>query len=330
MPTKILHISDLHIGRCEGESGNFNLIKDRIIEKGKKEWKGNKPIIMITGDIVNDGEKAQYIRAKGYLDKLHGAGFTLRLIPGNHDYGKKGNLALKEGFERFEEYFKDYHELSYPLLEEGKDVGKDNNHFFVGLNSMQAEYDGLDAILADGELGEEQITKTVDFLKKHKERKKSKMIVYLHHHPFLYPDDFPLRRVGESVGHWLKDGKKFMTAIRDLRVDVLLFGHEHRHLNFTKTILNKKFNIPYILSSGKSTELSRSFRVLFDGRANEPRYEYKSFADSMDQYDYDDSERERVNEELERIPQELYGRLVEIDDDGKITVENEIFEKKSG
>ncbi len=64
------------------------MIRNRIIEKGDNEWKGNKPIIMITGDVVNDGAENQYKDAKDYLDELHGAGFNLRLIPGNHDYGK--------------------------------------------------------------------------------------------------------------------------------------------------------------------------------------------------------------------------------------------------
>ncbi len=319
MSTRILQISDVHIGRSDTEEKNLDTIVKYIIKRGKNEWKDNKPIIMITGDIVNDGDEDQYKTAKACLDELN-AEFTLRLIPGNHDYGKKGNLALEKGFKRFKDHFSHYHDngMDYPYPD------SINGHCFIGLNSMQSEY-GLDGVLADGELGKDQIDETVKLIKKYRDTSNGQVIVYLHHHPFLYPDDLPLKRVGEAVGHWLKDGKEFMNRIKDLNIDLLLFGHEHRHLKFANTDLNDRYNIPYIISSGKSTEKSREFPVLKNGCADGPKYKYQAFADSIDQYDYDESERERISEELDRIPQELYGRLVEVHDDGKITVEKEVF-----
>ena len=35
-----------------------------------KKWNGKQPIIMITGDLVNDGEEAQFINAGNYLYRL--------------------------------------------------------------------------------------------------------------------------------------------------------------------------------------------------------------------------------------------------------------------
>ena len=197
-------------------------------------------------------------------------------------------------------------------------------HYFIGLDTMASEHDGFDAIFADGELGKDQIDETVKRIKEYKQKSNGKVIVYLHHHPFLFPDEFLLRRLGERVGHWLKDGKKFMNTIKDLKVDVLLFGHEHCHLYFKDTAINRKYNISHIISSGKSTEYGREFPVLEDGRADKPTYECKDFADSMDQYEYDLEEDDRIRKELEGIPRKLYGRMIEIKDDD-ITVDNVVF-----
>lgn len=143
---------------------------------------------------------------------------------------------------------------------------------------MKEEHDGLDRRLADGELGGFQIDKTVEYLWKHKDRSpEQKIIICLHHHPFLFPDDSPLKRAGEAVGHWLKDGREFMKSIKDFKekngrgVDIMLFGHEHRHLDFTNTIIcERRYDIPHIVSSGKSTEYSRAFPMLYDGSADIP------------------------------------------------------------
>ena len=144
MSTRILHISDIHIGRDEDEDKNFDVVVQHIIDKGENGWKENKPIILITGDIVNDGEEVQFLHARNYLYRLQNAGFTIRLIPGNHDYGKKGNWAEEENYEKFKEYFSIFHEIEYPFCESL------NDHFFIGLNSMKAESDGFDKIFADG------------------------------------------------------------------------------------------------------------------------------------------------------------------------------------
>lgn len=62
------------------------------------------------------------------------------------------------------------------------------------------------------------------------------MIVYLHH-PFLFSDEGILKRIGETVGNRLEDGRDFMEKIKHLKVDVLLFGHEHRQLMLKGTRL---------------------------------------------------------------------------------------------
>ena len=326
MLTRMLHISDLHIGQDEEEDINFDLIVDHIIQKGKDVWMDNKPMVIVTGDLVNDGEEVQFLHARNYLYRLQNAGFVIRLIPGNHDYGKKGNWAKTENYENFKKYFTVFHKIEYPFYE------TINGHFLIGLNSMNKEADGFDAIFADGELGAGQIKDAVRLIDEYKEQSDGKIIVYLHHHPFLFPDEGPLKKIGERVGHWLKDGKEFMEKIKSRKIDILLFGHEHRHLKFENTGLNNKYSIRHIVSSGKSTEKSYEYPVLQDGTAKTPAYkseETESVSeDHLEAYEFGPELLEEENNELLDLPNGFLGRLIEIDDGGNISVENEIFEKK--
>ncbi len=328
MITRILHISDLHIGRNRDniiEANNLDLIVKYILKRAESDWqkKDDKPLIMLTGDIANDGVASQFERARCYFDQLANAGFTLRIIPGNHDYGKNGNDANEESFNLFKDYFGHFHKMEYPLC------GPLNNHFLVGLNSMEVF---TASNFAEGRLGERQIDKVCEFLEEtnRKRSPQQKIIVYLHHHPFLFPDDGLFRRMGEYFGHRLEDGRDFMAKIKELKVDMLLFGHEHRHLNFSGTKLNKRFNIPHILSSGKSTGPGREFNVLNNGSTDKPypiigTYESDITDDSgvTDMEDYWDMEeriRKENQEKLDKFPLGLFGRLIDINDNGNINV----------
>ena len=330
MLTRILQISDLHIGEGEEVDKNFDLIVERIIDKGENEndWKGNKPLILITGDIVNDGEEVQFIHARNYLYRLINAGFKLRLIPGNHDYGKNGNDANEKSFDLYKKYFSHFHEMEYPLCEPLNEPSSPNGHFLVGLNSMEIF---TASNFAEGRLGDSQINKVCEFLETHKNRTQNqKMIVCLHHHPFILPDDGLFRRIGEHVGHRLEDGKDFMEGIKKLNVDMLLFGHEHRHLNFKDTRLAKDYNIRYIISSGKSTEASYEYPVNYNGvsKISSHAKSDKDYDDVNFPFEFSDEELlEEENMELSNLSYGLFGRLIEIDDNGQITVRTEIFEE---
>ena len=181
MLTRILHLSDLHIGKSKEEDNNFDLIVKYILDKGNNDWLQIKPLIIITGDIVDDGEEIQFKATRDCLNELHDAGFTLRIIPGNHDYGKDGNAAKIENFVTFKKHFEHFHKMEFPLME----PELINGHSFVGLNSME-EYTEVN--FAKGKLGAAQIEKTCAFLDGLTARhEKQKVIVYLHHHPFLFP-----------------------------------------------------------------------------------------------------------------------------------------------
>ena len=72
----------------------------------------------------------------------------------------------------------------------------------------------------------------------------------------------------EYIGHWLKDGEALMGVLAG-RIDMLLFGHEHRHLNFANTELCERYRIPWILSCGKSTKKSKEYAVNKQGEATD-------------------------------------------------------------
>ncbi|MHC4214425.1 MAG: metallophosphoesterase family protein [Planctomycetota bacterium] len=247
---EILHLSDLHIGNILlspfiNEKKETGFIVDDII----KQWKvGKKPLILFTGDIVNDGEKKEYETAKGLLSNLKTKGFEIMILPGNHDYGRIGNFADKANFEHFKTNFKDFFEngeVEFPYIRHFKDVT------IIGLNSMQGEMEDEKELWANGQIGTNQLTELKEVLKAIRDVKglDYKIVLALHHHPFdLENCDHPV--------HCLKDGKALMDiiALDRYKVDVLLFGHEHE--NYTKF---NNFHIPLIHMNDKSTKKEGGF-----------------------------------------------------------------------
>ena len=265
---KILHISDLHIGK-EADVDRWKMA-EKLVREIKKSWgdDDDKPLVLITGDVVDDGTETEFIEARRILSPLQRAGFQMAPLPGNHDYGWNGAHALEKKFKLFKKYLLGIeNRVSYP------DVPySDNDVTLITLNSMLAETGFWDGLLADGELGtrqREDLDELITTLRD--ERKKThRIVVALHHHPFQFPDDPPLRKIKERVGHRLKDGEELMEMLAG-RIDVLLFGHEHRHVDFSKPfdgrLFTKEFEIPCILSSGRSTDPDLPARVItLEGR----------------------------------------------------------------
>jgi 3',5'-cyclic AMP phosphodiesterase CpdA len=257
MSAKILQLSDLHVGKSRSESRNLRQIVKNIGES----YSDNELTILLTGDLVDDGQKKQFKEAKNILKPLlDNPNFNVWPVPGNHDYGWNGIHAERKRFEYFKNALYGIENVGYPHVKTDS-----SGNVFIGLNSMKAESDFWDGLLADGELGSRQIHNTSGILNSidelpASERKKTKVIVHLHHHPFLFPDENWIEEGIEYIGHWLKDGEALMSVLAG-RIDVLLFGHEHHHLNFSGTDLSKDYRIPWILSCGKTTENSKEYAL---------------------------------------------------------------------
>ena len=96
---KFVHISDLHIG----QNAVFNKRAKQLVSRIARQYASydEKPVVLITGDLVHDGLAEQYELAKDILFKLHNQDFKLLMCPGNHDYGSDG---LSDDFEARQRY----------------------------------------------------------------------------------------------------------------------------------------------------------------------------------------------------------------------------------
>jgi 3',5'-cyclic AMP phosphodiesterase CpdA len=258
---KILHVSDLHVGKRDDESE----LTTRLVKKIIGQWGDDdgKPIIAITGDVVDDGRKKQYKEAKRLLQPLWDAGFSLVSVPGNHDYGWAGGYATAKKFKLFKKYLYGPHlRITYPQVAFWNDYTT-----LIGLNSMKAEVGLWDGLLADGEIGSRQLDELGELILDIREDHGDdhRIVVMLHHHPFLFPDDTGYKRFREWYGHRLKDGDDLMNILSG-HIDVLLFGHEHRHVDFSKEFLDdrltERYQIPVILCNGKTTNKALAARII--------------------------------------------------------------------
>ena len=265
---KFIHISDLHIhyGENENDTISARLLVNEIISKYTSS---NKPWVVITGDLVQDGRKRQYKKAVEILSELIENGFKLLIQPGNHDYGPRGFIAYTELAQgRFQKYIlgrllDDKRALQsgvemedlYPRLIEHDDDGV----VFIELDSVE-EVEDAPAHFARGAIGSFQMRKMVTEIDKAMSSGK-KVVVLVHHHPFYR---------GELAAPVMEmeDSREFMTAIKG-KVDVLCFGHKHKSdcwsfvSNQDRDGYSEKYQVPWILASGKSNDRTKDGKLFF-------------------------------------------------------------------
>jgi len=235
---KIIHLSDIHIGKSNNKK-RFSKIINWIIEN-KSDHEAE--VVILTGDIVDDGSLGQYREAQSQIKKLRSAGIEVMSAPGNHDYGTNGIVENWDCVERFKKYISG--NVDYPNMEI---VG---GCAFIMLDSMLQEMKDYELWGAQGELGGQQLSELDRILDDIEESHADlKVVVALHHHPFYYNyflklrDDDLLKKVimDESRG--------------DSRIDCLLFGHKHTEKRFSgESSKESKYNIGVIYASGSSTE----------------------------------------------------------------------------
>jgi len=217
---KFIHLSDLHINTAKkDENKQLKPLYEHFI---KRYNGGEKPAILITGDLVDNGQADEYGPVENFLHSLKEKGFELIVCPGNHDYGKGGihyrDDSSKLFFKKIEcgllGYTGDACDMAslYPKVT----PFDDDKVVFFGIDSLAGKMDnpGNLHLLADGEIGKKQRNRLLDHLAKPQYDGHTK-IVYLHNHPWeLIP------------GHGLVDGLEFIREI-DGQVDIICFGHMH-------------------------------------------------------------------------------------------------------
>lgn len=226
---KVIHLTDLHLGYKDDDVSCENTVND------VKTWimhnctPRSDYVIVITGDLVDNANieslwnlSGNFIRELSRAD-ASGEKYDVLVVPGNHDYGT-GSDADPKFVSVFKRKYFENPSFEYPYV---KIIGDGVSHgkiAFIGLDSNQDELNPSDHRLADGEIGDEQLGRLEDALRRDDVKQCQHRIVFLHHHPFESPI--------YKFGHWLKDKDKLkavlMTAAEEgIEIDALLFGHNH-------------------------------------------------------------------------------------------------------
>lgn len=250
---KIIHLSDLHVGHEEC-GDKFRALIDSITFLKQP---ANNYIVLITGDIVdnaNHGEQTE--EAVDVIKQLEGRGYTVLVVPGNHDYGT-GVLGNKKFVGLFKKKYYKSRKISYPKLDIIDEIA------FIGLDSTAEELHWLDRIFSEGELGKAQLRRLKKILNK-SEVASCKRVVYLHHHPF----DF-------KPGMQLKDSNGLKNIIEN-KIDMLLFGHYHVDPASAGKIYHGEWGIKRCYNAGSSTHKNGNtgFQRVIDLSDADPGMDY--------------------------------------------------------
>ncbi|MBE0428436.1 MAG: metallophosphoesterase [Thermoleophilia bacterium] len=181
-PFIIAHISDIHAG-----SQYFvpNLMDRAVIELN--ELKPN--VVIVTGDLTDQGFKQEYLLAKSYLDKIDCE--NLLVVPGNHD-------ARNVGYVHFEEMFGSRQSILHR-----------NGLSIVGVDSSEPDLDYGTVGRHRYKWVKEQFTQKADF-----------RVFILHHHLLPVPGTGRERNMVYDAGDILE-------VLQQCQVNMILSGHKH-------------------------------------------------------------------------------------------------------
>jgi len=181
-PMVVAHISDFHIG-------SYHFVSN-LMNRTIKELNELKPdVVIVTGDLTNEGFRQEYMTAKAYLNDLECG--RVVIVPGNHDSRNVGYLHFDELFgPRFS-------------------VMRWNGLCVVGADSSEPDLDA-------GKIGRERYGWIVDNLHGVDDFK----IFALHHHLLPVPGTGRERNIVYDAGDILE-----LLFYSD--VDLVLTGHKH-------------------------------------------------------------------------------------------------------
>jgi len=180
---KLVHLSDIHVG---------SQFQENVFMKVIEEVNQLKPdVIVITGDLTNEGLLKEYEKCKEYVSRLHCK--KIITISGNHDYRNSGYLVFKKFFP-----FETINELGDQVV-------------LVTVGTARPDRN-------EGEVGYRQNLWIERTMKKYHDRVK---IIAMHHHLMGVPDTGSDRQTVIDSGDTLR-------TILDTDVDLVLCGHKHR------------------------------------------------------------------------------------------------------
>lgn len=187
---QLVQLSDLHIGRTYFKQDTFDTIINEVNT-------GLKPdVILITGDLTDEGQTSQFERARVEIKKLTDICSNVIVLPGNHDYRHTGYLLFKKFF---------------PFSP--SNIYEFDRTVILTLATVRPDRD-------EGEVGHRQNLWLEKVLSNEKYKKMTK-IVAMHHHLIGVPDTGTDKIVIVDAGDILRTCLQY-------KVDLVLCGHKHR------------------------------------------------------------------------------------------------------
>lgn len=184
--TTIAHISDLHVSRTDFDEKAFLTSVEEI--------NALKPdMILLTGDVTDNGYYREYVRATDYLKMFNAPLFA---IPGNQD-------SKNRGYEVFEELIG---ERSWRVITK-------DGLIVIGLDSTSPDLDS-------GHIGREQRIWMDHQIKKAMSDSCNFSIVALHHHVI------PIPKTGRNANILIDSGDMLESVISN-NINLVLTGHKH-------------------------------------------------------------------------------------------------------
>ncbi len=194
----IAQLTDFHVGRViQSEQGPIDLHERMLAAVAHiKKMTPQPDLLMVTGDLSNHGNEADYIRVREALQQLQ---MPIHIIPGNHDRRTMLRKVFADHTYWPSEGFVQYVIEGYPLRIICLDTLADGQHY--------------------GMLCEERLAWLAARLDEERERPS---LIFMHHPPFTtglcYPDQLMCRN-GEAFGDIIA---------RHPQIQAIICGHVHR------------------------------------------------------------------------------------------------------
>jgi 3',5'-cyclic AMP phosphodiesterase CpdA len=190
VPTRVFHVSDLHIGRRDSADTHEAL----------RELAGRlKPeLVIASGDLAHRGRRHEHDRAAKVLTNL---GLPLLVVPGNHDIPYTFPARFTRTFAEFESRW----ETTEPVHRSG-------SLFVVGLNSVRAWRH------QSGGIREEQLDRAARLLAEAPDG--ALRVVTLHHHLIGAPWRSRKKPVSRR--------SHVLASLVDAGAELILAGHIHQ------------------------------------------------------------------------------------------------------